>query len=168
MLRRGYSLIETLAVLTIGAVVVGISVGVLHMLMRTEQTGRDRVPQARVLARLAEQFRSDVAAAVRKTPGTRQGEWQFALTGDRVVTYRALPGEVRWDERTVGKLVRQESYVLPSGFSAAITVRSETTPAVASLVIAENGPPSAADREMRITAVLGKDHRFTKLPGGDQ
>ena len=82
------------------------------------------------------------------------------------MTYRALPGEVRRDERMAGKLVRQESYVLPGGCSAAITVRSEATPAVASLVIADQGTPSAAGREMRVTAVLGKDHRFTKSPVG--
>ncbi len=168
MLRRGYTLIEMIVVMTVGAVIVGISVGMLHALMRTEQTGRDRVPQARILARLAEQFRSDVGAAVRQTPNARQAEWQFALAGDRVVTYRALPGEVRWDERMAGKLVRQESYVLPSGCSAAITVQHEATPAVANLSIAYNGTPLAASREMRVIAVLGKDHRFTKSPVGGQ
>ena len=157
MLRRGFSLIEVLVVLTVGAVVVGIGVGMLHMLMRIEQTGRDRVPQAGILARLAEQFRSDVGAAVRQAPGARQGEWQFVMTGDRLITYRALAGEIRWDERRAGKPVRQESYVLPSGCSATITVRSEATAAVASLVIADNGTPLAAGREMRVTAVLGKD-----------
>ena len=168
MRRRGYSLIEMIAVMTVGTVVVGISVGMLHALLRTEQTGRDRVPQARILARLAEQFRSDVGAAVRQTPNAREGEWQFALTGDRVVTYRALPGKIQWDERTAGKVVRQESYILPAGCSAAITVQSEATPAVASLVVTENGSPQAVGREMRVIAVLGKDHRFTKSPVGGQ
>jgi hypothetical protein len=67
-----------------------------------------------------------------------------------------------------GKLVQHESYLLPSGCSAAITVRSEATPAVASLVIADSGTPLAAGRETRVTAVLGKDHRFTKSPVGGQ
>ena len=69
MLRRGFTLIEMLVVMTVGSVIVGIGVGMLHVLLRTEQTGRDRVHQAGVLARLAEQFRSDVGAAVRQTPG---------------------------------------------------------------------------------------------------
>ena len=126
------------------------------------------MPQARFSPGLAEQFRSDVAAAVRQTPGARQGEWQFVLTGDRLITYRVLPGEVRREERMAGKLVRQETYVLPGGCSAAITVRSEAAPAMASLVVADNGAPAAAGREMRVTAVLGKDHRFTKSPVGGQ
>jgi prepilin-type N-terminal cleavage/methylation domain-containing protein len=168
MLRRGYSLIEMIVVLTVGAVVVGIGAGMLHLLLRTEQTGRGRVLQARVLARLAEQFRGDVGAAVRQTPGAREGEWRFVLMGDRLVTYRALPGEVQWDESMAGKRVRQESYVLPGGSSAAITVQSKAMPVMASLVIADHGTPAATSREMRITAVLGKDHRFTKSPVGGQ
>lgn len=85
-----------------------------------------------------------------------------------MITYRVLAGEVRRDERMAGKPVRQESYVLPGGCSAAITVRSEAAAAVASLVVADHGTPLAAGREMRVTAVLGKDHRFTKSPVGGQ
>lgn len=168
MRRRGFTLVEMLVVLTIGTVVVGIAVGMLHLLLRTEQAGRDRVPEARILARLAEQFRSDVGAAVRQPRIAKAGEWQFALAGDRVATYRTLPGEVQWDERTADKLVRQESYVLPSGYSATIAVQNKSTPTVASLVIADRGTPQTPGREMHITAVLGKDHRFTKSPVGGQ
>jgi prepilin-type N-terminal cleavage/methylation domain-containing protein len=166
MLRRGYSLIEMLVVLTVGTVIVGISVAMLHSLLRAEQTGRDRVPQAGILARLAEQFRGDVAAALRQTPGARQAEWPFVLADDRLVTYRALPGEVRREERTAGKLVRQESYVLASGSSAAIRVQGKDAPTVVNLIIVVGGEHPTAGREMRVTAVLGKDHRFTKSPVG--
>lgn len=166
MLRRGFSLLEVLVALTVGSVVVGVAVGMLPLLLQTEQTGRDRTAEARILARLAEQFCSDVAAAVRQTPGARPGERQFVLAGDRLTTYRVAPGKVQRDERVAGKPVRRESYVLPSGWSAAITVRSEAAAAVATLVIADNGEIPAAGRELHIAAVLGKDHRFTKSPVG--
>ena len=87
---------------------------------------------------------------------------------DRLVTYRALPEEVRRDERMAGKPVRQESYALPGGCSAAITLRTGATAALASLVVTDQGTPLAAGREMRVIAVLGKDHRFTKSPVGGQ
>ena len=84
--------------------------------------GRERVHQTQVLSRLAEQFRSDMGAAVRQIPaqGDRPKQWQFALADNRTVTYQALPGEVRRDERAADKLVRQESYALPEGYTAAI------------------------------------------------
>jgi prepilin-type N-terminal cleavage/methylation domain-containing protein len=170
MHRRGFSLIEMLVAITVGTVIFGIAVGTLHLLLRAEHTGRDRLYQTWTLGRLAEQFRSDIHAAVRPIPGddARQEEWQFALAGDRIVTYRALPGEVEREQHTAGKLVHRESYVLPSGCSATIAVRSETLPAVASLVITGNGTPPAAAGDMSVAAVLGKDHRFTKSPVGRQ
>lgn len=164
--HRGYSLIETVAVLTVGSVIVGIGVGMLHLLLRTERTGRDRVPQSRMVARLAQQFRSDVNAAVRQVPATKQGPWQFVMADRRLVTYRILAGEVRWDERQGDKVVRQESYVLPSGRSATIVPQAPATPAVLSLVLTDNGPPGTAGREMLVTAVLGKDQRFAKPAEG--
>lgn len=168
MLRRGYTLIEMIVALTIGTVIVGISVGMLHMLMRAERAGCDRAPQARILVRLAQQFREDVHAAVQQTAGDQQAEWRFAQAEDRVVTYRALPEEVRRDEHVAGKLVRQESYILPSGCSAAINVQSETPRVVPNLVLIGSVAPLAANREMQVAAALGKDHRFTKLPNGGQ
>jgi prepilin-type N-terminal cleavage/methylation domain-containing protein len=170
MRRRGFTLIEMLAAITIGSVVLGIGIGILHVLLRAEETGRERVHQAQVLTHLAEQFRSDVGAAVRQMPAQddRPKQWQFVLANDCTVTYRALPGEVRRDERTADKLVRQETYALPEGYTAAIRVERDAKPAIVSLVIAREPTPLAAGREMRVAAVLGKDHRFTKLSIGSQ
>jgi prepilin-type N-terminal cleavage/methylation domain-containing protein len=169
MRRRGFTLVEMLVVMTVGSVMFGIGVGVLHLLFQIERAGRDRVQQTRVLARLAEQFRADVNAAERpiSAQGNRPSQWQFAMTGDRLVTYRALPGRLDRDEQVAGKLVRQESYALPTGCSATISVEREAKPPVASLIIARESTPLAAGHEMRVAARLGKDHRFTKpLIGG--
>ena len=47
MSRRGFTLIEMLAAMTVGSVMLGIAVGMLHVLLRAERTGRERVHQAR-------------------------------------------------------------------------------------------------------------------------
>ena len=170
MSRRGFTLIEMLAAITVGSVMLGIGVGILHLLLRAEGTGRERVHKTQVLTHLAEQFRNDMGAAVKQTlaQSDRPKQWQFALADNRTVTYRALPGEVRRDERTADKLVRQESYTLPEGYAAAIKVfEYQAKPAEVNLVIARDPTPLAAGREMRIIAQLGKDHRFTKSPVGD-
>jgi prepilin-type N-terminal cleavage/methylation domain-containing protein len=166
MRRRGYTLVEMVAVLTVGSVILGIGVGMLHLLLRTERTGRQRVPQSRVVARLAQQFRSDVNAAERQMSSSKPAEWQFALSDHRLVVYRMVPGGVEWSERQDGKLLRQESYLLPRGWSAAITGPGRATPALLSLVITDKADPYAPGRELLVTAVLGKDQRFTKPPAG--
>ncbi|MBN1590150.1 MAG: prepilin-type N-terminal cleavage/methylation domain-containing protein [Pirellulales bacterium] len=166
MHRRGFSLLEMVVVITVSTVLVGVSVGVLYTLMRTERTARNRVPHSTNIARLAEQFRGDVRAATRQPPLVRQGEWHFTLPDNRTVTYRTAPGEVRWEERVEGSLVRKESYILPDGWSMTIDVPNNAMPAMASLILVKDSESPTAGREIRVVAALGKDHRFSKSPGG--
>ena len=168
MLRRGVSLIEMLVVIAVSTVLLGVAVSVLNLLMRAERSGREHVNRTATVARLADQFRSDVRAALRPiaADGTAKNQWQFVLTTDRAVTYRALPKEIERREQIGGKLVRQESYVLPADCSAEIIVHTDSAPATASLVIAPSGLASSARREIRMDATLGADHRFAKSPNG--
>jgi len=168
MPRRGYTLVEMLVVITISTVMLGVAVQVLYLLARLERGGREHVNRATIVARLADQFRSDVHAALRPMPtdGAEKNQWQFALAGDRTVTYRALPGEVERREQIAGEPARQESYVLPADAAAEIAIRTDPAPAIASLVITLPGPAAATGPEIRIEAVLSRDHRFVKPPNG--
>lgn len=168
MTRRGYTLMEMLVVIALGTVLLGVAVGVLHLLMRTQHSGRESVYQTETVARLAEQFRSDARAALRPiaAEGEPKDRWRFALAADRTVTYRLRPGEIERREQIAAKQVRQESYTLPRNYLAEITVRTDATPAMASLVLAPSGLASPAGREIRIDAALGADHRFAKSSEG--
>jgi prepilin-type N-terminal cleavage/methylation domain-containing protein len=168
MRRRGYTLIEMLVVITVSTVMMGIAVQVLYLLARLEYGGREHVSRATIVARLADQFRSDVHAALRPIPteAAEKNQWQFALAGDRAVTYRALPGEVERREQVAGKPVRQESYALPADSAADIVIHTDPAPAMASLVITLPGTASAAGQDIRIDAVLSRDHRFAKPSNG--
>jgi type II secretory pathway component PulJ len=168
MSRRGISLIEMLVAITVSTALMGLAVSTLYMLMRVGQNGRDHVGQAMIVPRLADQFRSDVHAALRPitADGSSKNQWRFALPKDCTVTYQVLPGEMERRQQVAGKLVRQESYVLPAHGSAEIVLRTDSTPATASLVITSPGPGSSPGREIRIDAALGTDYRFTKTPSG--
>ena len=90
MSRRGFTLIEMLAAMTVGSVMLGIGVGILHVLLRAEETGRDRVHQTQVLTRLADSSAATWRGiAADACPGQPAEQWQFALADDRTVTYRA-------------------------------------------------------------------------------
>jgi prepilin-type N-terminal cleavage/methylation domain-containing protein len=81
MPRRGYTLIEMLVVITVSTVLLSVAVGVLHVLSRAERSGREHGNRATIVARLADQFRSDVHAALHPIPseGADKNVWQFAL-----------------------------------------------------------------------------------------
>jgi len=170
MPRHGYALVELLAVIAIGAVLMGAAIEVLYLLSRAERGGRSRAGQAMIVARLADQFRSDVHAA--RPPAALASEeknpWQFTLSNDRVAVYRALPGEIQRIEQVRGRPVRQESYALPEGSTVEIAVRAEPAPAMAGLVITLPGPGSELGRDIRVEAAFGRDRRFAhaeKEPG---
>ena len=81
-MRRGYTLIEMIVVMTAGTVLMGIAVTLLCALLRAEGTGRALVERSASLGRLADQFRRDVHAADQAAKGI----WR--LPGKEGVTLR--------------------------------------------------------------------------------
>jgi type II secretory pathway pseudopilin PulG len=162
--RRGISLIEMIAVMGIGAVMMGVAVTLLYTLLRTEGSGREHVRQSSVLGRLADQFRRDVHAA-KTVAAAPDGEGrQFELAPGQTVTYRFQRGTLTRTEQVDGTPQRRESYALPPGTTATIRIPADTQPALVSLMItpvAEASGP-AGGRAIHIDAVLARDHRFAK------
>jgi prepilin-type N-terminal cleavage/methylation domain-containing protein len=168
MSRRAVSLIEMLVVIAVSGVVMGLAVTTLGTLMQAEQSGRNHVSHAAVLAQLADQFRADVHAAVHPiaVEAPAKDQWKLTLPKNTVVTYAALPDEIQRREQVDGKLVRRESYLLPAGSTAEIVLRADLAPAIASLVVSPPRATSPAGRELRVDAAWGVDHRFVKSPEG--
>jgi len=161
--RAGYSLIELVVVMTVGAMMLGVAVGLLAMLLRTECAARDHLYHCTVLGRLADQFRRDAHAAnAGNVDGPQRMQLELAL--NRTVTYHRRPGRIVRVEQVGQTAERRESFALPPAATASFEVHIDTTPTIASLAITrttgESGQlPSAT---LRIDAVLGSDHRFTK------
>ena len=168
--RRGFSLLEMLVAVTVGSVLMGIGVAILTLLLRLDRTGREHAHRAVVLGRLAEQFRDDVHAALRPMPaGTdHRAPWRLDLGPDRTVSYRITPESVERDETAPGKPVRHESYPLPEGCAARVSLSADRTAQVASLIVAPAGTPSPTSHQLRVDAVLGRDRRFVKSKTGEQ
>jgi len=163
---RGHTLIEMLVVLTTTSVLLAIPVGILALLFRTEQAGREHGQQAVVFQRLAAQFREDAHAAERWLPDQAgpQNQWQFALGAKRTASYRVVPGAVARDEAASGRTVRHESYSLPPGCTARAGFSADRS--VAGLTVAPVGADAAWRRQLQIDAVLGRDRRFVRAQSG--
>ncbi len=171
--RRGVSLIEMIAAMGIGAVMMGVAVSLLYTLLRTEGSGREHLRHSSVLGRLADQFRRDVHEAKsvgdlsdgeETVGGVSDGEGrQFELAPGRTVTYRLEPGTLVRSEQVDGEVQRRESFALPPGTTASIRIQAGTDPTIVSLMITPVAEPARQPgrRTARIDAVLARDRRFT-------
>jgi prepilin-type N-terminal cleavage/methylation domain-containing protein len=164
IMRRAFTLIEMLVVLTVGSAAIGIAISALFALMRTERVGRERIPQVSVLSQLAEQYRNDAHSARQTTIDDTTVQQHFDLADGRSATYCVGTDAVERLERSADKKIRRETYFLPEGTVATFTVDSKSTPSVASILMASN-PDAATKRTWQIAAILGQDHRFESTTG---
>jgi prepilin-type N-terminal cleavage/methylation domain-containing protein len=163
-MRRAFTLIEMITAMSVGTVLMGVAVSVLIVLLGAEQSGRTHFQRSESLRRLADQFRRDVHAAVGETaagPEDRPGR-RFSLADNASVQYAIDADRVSREQRIGAKVVRRESYTLPKGSTATIAVDRTTSPWMLSLTIMPKEPAMRPGREVRIDALLGRDHRFAE------
>jgi len=162
---RGYTLIETLAVITIGAALAGFAVVLLQALLRGQSAAKDAQQRVVIFRRLSDDFRRDVHAAREAEPdasGLRLRGFSPGC-GARSVRYEVQASEIlRVEEREDGA-GRRESYFLPESFSASF--RRETAGPLRLIVLTPQPPEESSLAPLfstSVEAVLGKDHRFEK------
>jgi prepilin-type N-terminal cleavage/methylation domain-containing protein len=163
-MRRAFGLIEMLVAISIGSVLMGIAISLLIVLLGAEQSGRSHAERSESLQRLADQFRRDVHAAVGEV--TAGGEdptgCRLTLADGGSVRYAIGAGGISREERKGSTVVRGESYALPKDSTATFTVDRTTSPWTLSLTIVPNDASMESGHEIRIDAVLGRDHRFAE------
>ncbi len=169
-MRRGYSLIELIVVMTVGATLVGIAVTLLGTLLQADRAVRSHHEQNAMLDRLAERFRRDAHAAEGPPAVEKNAEgepaWRFVLPDGHDVWYVLSSAEVVREERNGKAIVRQESYLLPEDCVVAVAVADSAVPSIVSLLIAPADVSLRPGHEIRIDAALGRDHRFARRGGG--
>ena len=163
-MRRAFTLIEMLVAISVGSVLMGIAVSLLLVLLGAEQSGRTHAERSESLQRLADQFRRDVHAAVGEVAagGEDQHGCRLRLAGGESVRYAIGGGGLSREERKGSEVVRGESYALPKDSTTAIAIDRTTSPWTLSLTIVPNDASLGPGHEIRIDAVLGRDHRFAE------
>ena len=163
-LRKAISLVELLAVMAVGSAVVGVTVAMLHTVLRAEAVARQRLQTRATVSLLAGQFRSDAHAAVSLVAIGEDGsadkpQWRFVLGPDHDIRYTLQTGELLREESIDGAVRQREVFVLPEETGLAIEPPSQldemATVRVFALPEASEGAVS-----VRIEAWLGMDHRF--------
>jgi len=115
--RRGFTLIETLAVITLTSTILGGIAVLLHGVWRTERSVSDHRTQMAVLFRVAELFRADANAgeltAAQPSPGGSAVD-QVALTypNERSLEYRAVDAQIERIVRIRGAITHHDTFQL--------------------------------------------------------
>ena len=79
--RRGFSLVEMLAAMSTGIILLGLATALIASLMKLDRAGRARLVEESRLDRLAHAFRADVRAATGVSPGAGPAAVQLILPG---------------------------------------------------------------------------------------
>jgi type II secretory pathway component PulJ len=164
--RSGFTLVELLLVVGAITILLGLCAGLIHSLLRLDRIGRAHLGELAALGRVARQFRQDVRAAIRvePAPGAAESAARLVLTqpAGRVVEYQARGAVLVRAEREGGQARRQEEFGLRSRGGARFLAREGDPGVFVTLVFARTAArtnePLAA--ELRVEALLGKDHRF--------
>lgn len=159
---RGYSLIEVVLVIGGVAIVLGITGGLLHSLLRLDRAGRIALNDTTAIARLARQFRQDV----RRSDTAKSVASGLELDGRNgpPIAYRVDGNRLLREEGKKGAVEAREGYPLdrlgPVGF--------EVDGGRVRLVMARgSGKTVSVDRrEIRVEARLGKDQTLADMAGG--
>ena len=164
MRRRGMTLIEVLVVIGSSVVILGLIAGTIRTMARAEHATENHLVQGEVLAQLSESFRSHVhAARPAELIEQEQGEQlKLALVGSEV-EFRVQEHRVLRVVRSADGSLRQERYSLPPGSTVRFEIDRGHEPTTVTLVVARHpaGAPTGTPRELRVEAVLGRDHRHS-------
>jgi hypothetical protein len=162
--RRGSTLVELLATITVTTLLLGMVGIVTHTLARSQRTTSREINSRRTLAQLSLQFRADAHAAtsVDSDPPAAAEDGQsltITMASEETVQYR-IRRESTEIERVVGRgdaTVGREIYRLSPGDSARFEPIGPATPRLVTLVITRSvaGQPSGKGRERRIVAAVG-------------
>lgn len=166
--RRGYSLIEMLLAISGIAILFGVSIGMIHMLLRLDRGQRARIGETTTVNRLARQFRQDAHAATEARPlaGKDREGIELVLPENHRVEYVEEGGRFARHEEAKGAQPRHEVYRMPSRGRAKFELRTADERRWATLVLEPK--PNAKDvmpaRPVVIEAWVGKDTRLAR-PG---
>ena len=167
--RRGFSLVEMLACISVGSVLLVLSMKVIHRTMRIESRARETAAVQHHATRLARQFRRDVHQAESMQIGRQEPEQnalELTLSGGLPTVYLAEPGHVVRTQQLPDGTTHRDCFSLPDDCS--VHLAQLDSPARAVLTIdRDTRLVGVAPRiELHIEAVIGKLSIHHRAEGG--
>jgi hypothetical protein len=173
--RSGVSLVETLVVMTVAGVMMGLAITTIHLLLGAEHEATKSMRYNASVARLARDFRDDIhAARAVELPATEPGKPAalIASTAGGQVRYE-LDSHLATRVETAGGEANREVFYFPPG--SRLQFERDAEPGLIWLTIEMPlGPPAAtpkdaasAGQSMRVLTIEAAPARVRRLePGG--
>jgi len=169
--RSGKSLIELIVVISVMSMVMLIAVRTISQLMRADASGGKSLVAETSLARLSHQFRRDVHAA-RKAQlvipeENAASRLQLSLPENTIAEYRPFAEKILRTVRRGEETISRETFHLSRGENR-FEISEDDTPIISLVHLRktaesyENPPGHAREKEIRIEAIRGRNHRYTK------
>ena len=169
--RSGKSLIELVVVISVMSIVMMIAVRTITQLMRADAAGGKSLVAGNSLARLARQFRRDVhdaeEAELLTIEENESPRLHLKLTENTIAEYRTFAEKILRTIRRGEETTSRETFHLPRGENRFEISGVETS--IISLVhvrktaeFYEKSPSQTGEKEIRIEAVRGRNHRYLK------
>jgi prepilin-type N-terminal cleavage/methylation domain-containing protein len=159
--RRGFALLEILCVLFMMGILLSLGSVLLLTVLRADHVGAATIDEITRRAELADQFRTDVAAAI-ETPAklgefTAGRECLILHTATGHVVYRWHDGTLERNARGGGPDVRRPISFNPENTTVEFIRGPGDRPLVTVRVV--ESPPRGAVKTVEISAALGGDLR---------
>ena len=123
---RGFTLVEMLAVIATGGVLLVIATGVVNRAMRLESQWRSQANVSRALSRLAHDFRADVHQCQEMHLTEDAATLILTAADGRAISYEIAADEIIRDVQAPGSARVREFYMKPADYKAEFTIQIES------------------------------------------
>ncbi len=122
--QRGFTLVEMLAVIAVGSVLLVLATSVVQRAMKLDSQWRSHANITRALTRLSHDLRRDAHEALSVTLTQEPSEIQFSLPEGQTVRYTIAEDEIVRVLETPGEQAQREYYKKPTDYHAAVATLS--------------------------------------------
>ena len=164
--RPGFALIELLTTIAVLTILLGMAAGLIKLLLKLDQSGREAIVTASDQARLARTWRDDAHHAASANPLKIDGDrLVFPGLEGQTIAYSIRPHDVLRELSRGDKVQRRELYRRPLHTAVRFETSTEAGRPLASIIFQPDSTRNPTGRSERIDAEVGRlDRQITRQP----
>jgi prepilin-type N-terminal cleavage/methylation domain-containing protein len=160
-IRRGFTLIELMAVITLVSLALSAVAVLLNGVFQANRSAENHRALTRSIQRLATQFREDIHSA--SSVDLEPNEFvAFIAQTQTMAAYQVEGNSIQRSFGSLGQLLQRDTFDLPAGATVTFDDDADGTRSLASLVVTyplnPNKPELSDRRTLRIEAAIGGTH----------